>query len=162
MISCLSFFLLQRGIGAGAVGSSVSLISPAEDKAHSKIVQSLGVTFHKILLDGRLLASSQERTNLASKILAADEMKRQTDSSNNWFLEKAKEAELELDDDLMEKESNRPEKEQQQLLEAKRARVKLSQLLNEPMKKQKFGKFLSTNSEAVQNGLSKTLLKRAA
>ena len=144
------------------MGSSLSLISPAEDKAHSKIVQSLGVTFHKILLDGRLLSSSQERTNLASKIIAADEMQQKTNSSNNWFLEKAKEAELELDDDLMEDESNRPEKEQQQLLEAKKARVRLAQLLNEPMTKQKFGKFLSTNSEAVQNGLTKTLLKRAA
>ena len=144
------------------MGSSLSLISPAEDKAHSKIVQSLGVTFYKILLDGRLLTSSQERTNLASKIIAAEEMQQKANSSNKWFLEKAKEAELELDDDLMEDEINRPEKEQQQLLEAKRARVRLTQLLNEPMKKQKFGKFLSTNSEATQNGLFKTLLKRAA
>lgn len=144
------------------MGSSLSLISPAEDKAHSKIVQALGVAFHKVLLDGRLLTSSQERTNLASKIISSEEMQQKTNSNNRWFLEKAKEAELELDDDLMEDESNRPEKEQQQLLEAKRARIKLSQLLNEPMKKQKFGKFLSTNSEAAQNGLSKTLLKRAS
>ncbi|KAL3905570.1 MAG: hypothetical protein SGILL_009624, partial [Bacillariaceae sp.] len=150
-----------RGIGAGAVGSSLSLISPAEDKAHSKIVQSLGVAFHKVLLDGRLLTSSQERTNLASKIFSADEMQQKTNSSNRWFLEKAKEAELELDDNLMEDESNRSEKEQQQLLEAKKARVRLAQMLAEPMKKQKFGKFLSTHSEAPQNGLSKTLLKRA-
>lgn len=144
------------------MGSSLSLISPAEDKAHSKIVQSLGVAFHKVLLDGRLLTSSQERTNLASKIFSADEMQQKTNSSNRWFLEKAKEAELELDDNLMEDESNRSEKEQQQLLEAKKARVRLAQMLAEPMKKQKFGKFLSTHSEAPQNGLSKTLLKRAA
>jgi hypothetical protein len=122
----------------------------------------LGVAFHKVLLDGRLLTSAQERTNLASKIIAAEEMQQKTNSSNRWFLEKAKEAELDLDDDLMEDESNRSEKEQQQLLGAKKARVRLAQLLKEPMKKQKFGKFLSTNSEAAQNGLSKTLLKRAA
>lgn len=149
-------------MGEGAVGSCLSLIAPAEDKAHSKIAASLGVSFHKVLLDGRLLSSAQERTNLASKIISVDEMQQKFNSHNRWFLEKAKEAELDLDDDLMEEESNRSEQEQQQVLEAKRARVRLSQLLAEPMKKQKFGKFLSTNSEAIQNGLNQSLLKRAA
>jgi hypothetical protein len=135
------------------------LIAPAEDKAHGKIAESLGVSFHKVLLDGRLLSSSQERLNLTSKIITVQEMNQKSSSHNRWFAEKAKEAELDLDDDLLEDESNRTEHEMQQFLEAKRARVRLSQLLAEPMKKQKFGKFLSTNSEAVQNGLNKSILK---
>ncbi|KAG7359102.1 DEAD/DEAH box helicase domain protein [Nitzschia inconspicua] len=148
-----------RGMGEGAVGSSISLVAPAEDKAHRKIVESLGVTFIKVLLDGRLLAASQERTNLASKIISADEMQQKANSHNRWFLEKAKEAELDLDEGLLEDDNNRSEQERQQLLEAKRARVRLSQLLAEPMKKQKFGKFLSTNSEAISKGLGQMSTK---
>jgi hypothetical protein len=140
-------------MGEGAVGSSLSLIAPAEDKAHSKIAASLSIPFDKVLLDGRLLDSSQERVSLASKIYAVGEMQQKTNSHNRWFLEMAKEADVDLDDGMMEDESDRPEKEQQQILEAKRARAKLSRLLQEPMKTQKFGKFLSTNSAALQNQL---------
>jgi hypothetical protein len=144
------------------VGCSLALVAPAEDKAHSKISESLGVTFHKVLLDGRLLSSSQERTNLASKIITVDEMQQKANSHNRWFVEKAKEADLDLDDDLMEDESNRSDLERQQFAEAKRARVRLSQLLAEPMKKQKYGKFLSTNSEAIESGLGQSRLNTKA
>lgn len=148
-----------RGMGEGAVGSSLSLIAPAEDKAHSKIAASLSVPFNKVLLDGRLLTHSQERVSLASKIFVAGEMEQKTNSHNRWFLEMAKVADLDLDDDMMEDETNRPELEHQQILEAKRARVKLAILLQEPMKTQKFGKFLSTNSAALQNQLKQSMEK---
>ena len=144
-------------MGDGAVGSSLSLIAPAEDKAHSKIASSLSTPFNKVLLDGRLLTSSQERVSLASKIYIASEMEQKTKSHNKWFLDMAKEADLDLDDNMMEDENDRPEKEQQQLLEAKRARVKLAKLLSEPMKTQKYGKFLSTNSAALQNQLKQSV-----
>jgi ATP-dependent RNA helicase DDX24/MAK5 len=140
-------------MGAGAVGSSISLIAPAEDKAHSRIASAVNVVFNKVLLDGRLLASSQERTNLASKIISVDEMQQKMSSHNRWFSEKAKEADLDLDEDLVEDESNLTAKLQQQILEAKRAKSRLQQLLAEPMKTQRYGKFLSTNSAAVQNQL---------
>ena len=146
-------------MGAGAVGSSLSLIAPAEDKAHSKIAASLSVPFNKVLLDGRLLTSSQERVSLASKIFVAGEMEQKTNSHNRWFLEMAKVADLDLDDDMMEDETNLPEKEHQQIIEAKRARTKLAILLQETMKTQKFGKFLSTNSAALQNQLKQSIEK---
>merc|ERR1712070_111522 len=148
-----------RGVGEGAVGSSLSLIAPAEDKAHSKIAASLSVPFNKVLLDGRLLTSSQERVSLASKIYVVSEMEQKTNSHNKWFTDMAKEADIDLDESMMEDESNRPEKEQQQLLEAKRARKNLSRLLQEPMTTQKFGKFLSTNSAALQNQLKQVSKK---
>lgn len=148
-----------RGMGAGAVGSSLSLIAPAEDKAHIKIMESLSVPFHKVLLDGRLLTSSQERVSLASKIYTAGEMEQKTNSHNRWFQEMAKVADLDLDDDMMEDENNRSEKERLSLLEAKRARGQLARLLKEPMRTQKFGKFLSTNSAALQNQLKQPLSK---
>jgi len=152
-------FFLQRGIGKEAIGSSLSLIAPAEDKAHAKIAASIGIPFNKVLLDGRLLTSSQERASLASKIYVASEMEQKTNSHNKWFHDMAKEADLDLDDDMIEDETNRPEKELQQIVEAKRARVKLSTLLQVTMTTQKFGKFLSTNSAAMQNQLKQSLIK---
>jgi len=145
-----------RGMGEGAIGSSLSLIAPAEDKAHFMIAASLSVPFKKVLLDGRLLTSSQERVSLASKIYIVSEMEQKTNSHNRWFLEMAKKADLDLDDGMMEDENDRPEKEHQQILEAKRARAKLPMLLQEPMVTQKFGKFLSTNSAALQNQLKQS------
>eukprot|EP00529_Nitzschia_sp_RCC80_P017209 CAMPEP_0113465596 /NCGR_PEP_ID=MMETSP0014_2-20120614/13824_1 /TAXON_ID=2857 /ORGANISM="Nitzschia sp." /LENGTH=845 /DNA_ID=CAMNT_0000357765 /DNA_START=11 /DNA_END=2545 /DNA_ORIENTATION=+ /assembly_acc=CAM_ASM_000159 len=101
-----------RGMGEGAKGSSLSLVAPAEDKAHGKIAESANVTFSKVMLDGRLLTAAQERTNLASKIIEAAEMENKANSSNRWFAEKAKEADLDLDDGLIEDESQWSEKEQ--------------------------------------------------
>ena len=141
---------MQRGIGAGAVGSSLSLVAPAEDKAQSKLSEALGVSFSKALLDGRLLTASQERVNLASKIIAAAEIEQKINSHNRWFLEKAKETDLMLDDDILETDDNRTEKEQAQLKEARKAKEKLHELLRQPMKTQRFGKFLSTNTAAMQ------------
>jgi hypothetical protein len=136
-------------MGEGAVGTSLSLISPAEDKSHAKIVEALEVTFSKVFLDGRLMTPAQERTNLASKIFLAGELTNKTQSSNRWFLDAAKEADLDLDDDLLEDESNMSEKDQLQLKEVRKAKVHLAQLLSEPMKIQRFGKFVSTNSKFV-------------
>jgi hypothetical protein len=98
------------------------LISPAEDNSHAKTAESLQVTFSKVFLDGRLMTSAQERTNLA------------------------KEADLEIDDDLLEGGSNMSQKGQLRLKEVRKAKVHLDQLLSEPMKTQRFSKFLSTNS----------------
>jgi uncharacterized protein YdeI (BOF family) len=137
-------------MGEGAVGTSLSLISPAEDKSHAKIVEALQVTFSKVLLDGRLMTFAQERTNLASKIFLAGEVMQRTQSKNRWFLDAAKEADLEIDDDLLEDESNMSEKDQLQMKEVRKSKIQLDQLLSEPMKIQKFGKFLTTNSAVLQ------------
>lgn len=144
------FNLLQRGIGEGATGTSLSLVSPAEDKSHSKIVEALKVSFVKVMLDGRLMTDAQERTNLASKIFMASELEQKMNSQNRWFLDAAKEADLDLDDDLVEDESNMSRKDQMLVKEAERAKVLLQSLLSEPMKTQRFGKFLSTNSAVMQ------------
>jgi hypothetical protein len=138
-------------MGKGAVGSSLSLISPAEDKAHSKILEAAQVKFAKVLLDGRLMTAAQERVNLASRIVSSADVEQRTNASNNWFLEQAKAADLQLDDDLIEDDSNRHEREQVQLKEAKKAKIQLRQLLAQPMKTQRFGKFLSTNSAVMQD-----------
>lgn len=149
-------------MGEGAVGTSVSLISPAEDKSHSKIVESIKVNFSKVVLDGRLMTAAQERTSLASKIFVAGEIDQRTQSKNRWFLEAAKEADLELDDNLVEDESNRSEKDQLLLKDAQRAKARLEVLLSEPMRAQRFGKFLSTNSAAMQAEIKPLKAKSSA
>ena len=126
------------------------MVSPAEDKSHAKIVEALNVSFLKVMLDGRLMTDSQERTNLASKIFMASELEQKMNSRNKWFMDAAKEADLEIDDNLVEDESNMSRKEQLLIKEAARAKVMLQSLLSEPMKTQRFGKFLSTNSALMQ------------
>jgi len=135
-------------MGLGAKGVSLSLIAPAEEKSHGKIVRALqGAKFSKILLDGRLLSSAQERVNLASKVVVAAQKEHQIQSQNQWFLEKAKEADLELDEDLLEEDSANAA-DRNDIRQAQAARVRLAQLLTEPMTTQRFGKFLSTHSAA--------------
>jgi hypothetical protein len=129
-------------------------VSPAEDKSHSKIVEALNVSFSKVILDGRLMTGAQERTNLASKIVMAAELEQKMNSQNNWFLNAAKEADLEIDDDLVEDESNMALKDHLLIKEAARAKVILQSLLSEPMKTQRFGKFLSTNSAVMQTEIA--------
>jgi hypothetical protein len=148
-------------MGKGAVGVSLSLIAPAEDKAHSKILQALQVNFSKILLDGRLLSSAQERVNLASKVVVAADKEHKIQSHNQWFREKAEEAELELDEDMLEDDHDLPEVEESERREAQKARTRLVQLLAEPMTTQRFGKFLSTNSAALQDEIKPLRLAAA-
>ena len=57
------------------------------------------MTFDDVHIDGRLVASAQERANLASKIVAAEDVESKAKKQNQWFLEKAEEAGLELDED---------------------------------------------------------------
>ena len=129
-------------MGAKAVGSSLSLISPAEDKAHRKIVSELNAVFYSVPLDSRLLSAAQERANLASKVVAAEKIESKAKQTNDWFVKNAEEAGLEVDEDALEDGlAGGNQKEQQQLLESQRAKVKLQRLLAEPMVAQRFGKF---------------------
>lgn len=136
-------------MGEKAVGSSLSLISPAEDKAHRKITSELSAVFYRVKLDSRLLAAAQERANLASKIIAAEKVESKAQLDNQWYLRSAEEAGLEVDSDLLEDGlAGGNLKQQQQLREAQRAKGLLKRLLAEPMVKQRYGKFLSSNTAA--------------
>jgi len=138
-----------RGMGETAVGSSLSLVAPAEEKAHSKICEALGSKrlFENGSLDGRLLTSAQERVSLASKIVTCDNEETKTQKQNKWFQQAAEEAGLDLDEDLLDDGlAGGNERERQQLHQAKAARAQLRELLAIPMQTQRFGKFLSVNS----------------
>lgn len=124
-------------------------MSPAEDKVHASIAQALNTAFSHVKLDGRLLSNAQERTNLASKIVNSEQVEAKAKKSNQWFLDKAEEAGLDLDDDLLDEGlAGGNQRDRQQLRESNKAKMMLRQLLSQPMQTQRYGKFLSRNSAA--------------
>lgn len=136
-------------MGERAVGTSISLVAPGEDKAHRKISSSLNASFENVQLDGRLLTSAQQRANLASKIVVAEDAEKKTQKSNKWFKDAAADAGLEIDDDLLDDGlAGGDDRQRQKLLESRKAKVQLRKLLAEPMVTQRFGKFLSHNDAA--------------
>jgi hypothetical protein len=138
----------------------LSLVAPDEDRFHSAMVDKLNVNFENINIDGRLLSSAQERVNLASKIFTVDEKQTKTKRQNQWFEETAAQADITLDenclDDGIDVDLRRHTSE---LRECENAKIRLQQLLAQPMQTQKFGKFLSTNSAAF-NDVSDQLVVR--
>lgn len=105
-------------------------------------------------MDGRLLAAAQERANLAAKVVECDEVETKAQKSNKWFQEAAEEAGLDLDDDMIDEGlAGGDQRDQHKLREAKAARARLRQLLAQPMQTQRFGKFLSSNSAATEQGV---------
>mmetsp|Transcript_10147 Transcript_10147/g.15202 ORF Transcript_10147/g.15202 Transcript_10147/m.15202 type:complete len:949 (+) Transcript_10147:121-2967(+) len=135
-----------RGVGKSAVGWSVSLISAREEKNHQRICQRISGKKHfdTAPMDGRLMSAAQERVNLASKIVACTDSESKTKKSNQWFIDAAKDADLDLDEHMLDVGlAGGNNKERQSLLEAKQARQQLQILLSRPMRKQSYGKFLS-------------------
>jgi ATP-dependent RNA helicase DDX24/MAK5 len=143
---------LQRGVGEGAVGCSLSLIASGEDKFYSKIVNALKIKFTTVPMDGRLLAAAQERVNLATKVAASEDAERKATRDNQWFREQAEEAGLDVDDDMLEEAgvTGDVKRDRARQSEAASARQRLRDLLAQPIQTQRFGKFLSTNSAATQ------------
>jgi len=142
-----------RGMGEKAVGSSLSLVSAAEERAQENICEALGSKrlFENGSIDGRLLTLAQERVSLASKIVTCDSEETKTQKQNKWYEQAAEEAGLDLDEDLLEDGlAGGDERERQKLHQAKAARAQLRAMLAVPMQTQRFGKFLSVNS-AVHN-----------
>ena len=139
---------LQRGVGEKAVGTSISLVAPAEEREHQKIceaVQGSGSrSLEQVHIDGRLLNEAQERVALATKIVSCNDVESQATRKNKWLQDAAKDAGLDVDEDMMEGGLlDGDQRDRQRFLEAKRAKAELRHLLAKPMRKQHFGKFLS-------------------
>ena len=159
--------LLQRGVGDGAVGCSLSLVGPSEDRFHTKIVHALKVKFAPVPMDGRLLAAAQERVNLATKVAESEDMERKATRDLQWFQEQAAEAGIDIDDDHMLDEvangvTGDLKRDRARQSEAASAKHRLRILLAQPMQTQRFGKFLSTNSAAAQLILAKPITAGAS
>ena len=136
-----------RGVGETAFGSSISLVSAAEEKSQRAIGQAIDSDtkeFKRIPLDGQLLSAAQERTNLAARIVECESIESKASKQNKWFAKAAEDAGLDLDEDLLEGGlMDGDHRDRQRLAEAQKGRQRLKQLLAVPMRKQNFGKFLS-------------------
>lgn len=136
-----------RGVGETAFGSSVSLVSAAEEKAQRAIcnaVDSETKEFKPLPLDGQLLSATHERTNLAARIVECESIESKASKQNEWFAKAAEDAGLDLDEDLLDGGlTDGDHRDRQRLAEARKGRQRLKQLLAVPMRKQQFGKFLS-------------------
>ena len=144
-------FRLQRGMGKDAVGCSLSLVSPDEDKFHSAITRTFNIEFDPVLLDGRLLKSAQERVNLACKVVIAEGKQSKAQRENQWFKDNAGAAGIEMDESCIDETTEALSSSEKTSRESRIAKGQLQRLLSQPMQTQKFGKFLSTNSALGQN-----------
>jgi hypothetical protein len=149
--ACWGWTYLQRGVGDLAVGCSVSLISSAEDKFYKALTKKTGICLDKLNLDSRILAVAQERVNLASKIAGVADEDRKRHRDNQWFIDHAAEAGLEIDDDLLDNGEQMDKRQQAKRSGMDTAKQQLRTMLSEPMRVQRFGKFLSTNLSATQS-----------
>jgi len=139
-------FFSQRGVGEKAVGTSISLVAPAEEREHQKICEAVkgSKSLEQVHIDGRLLNEAQARVALATKIVSCNDVETQVSRKNKWLQDAAKEAGLDVDEDMMEGGLlDGDQRDRQRFLEAKRAKGELRQLLTKPMRVQHFGKFLS-------------------
>ena len=125
-----------------------------EDKVQANICKTLKLKFQDLLMDGRLLREAQERANLASKVVQSEDAERQIQRRNQWFKETADDAELEMDDLLVEEGDGASSRDRNTIRQAAAARQRLTSLLKQPLQTQRFGKFLSTNSAARQPAIA--------
>eukprot|EP00814_Leptocylindrus_danicus_P021834 CAMPEP_0116043884 /NCGR_PEP_ID=MMETSP0321-20121206/26684_1 /TAXON_ID=163516 /ORGANISM="Leptocylindrus danicus var. danicus, Strain B650" /LENGTH=233 /DNA_ID=CAMNT_0003524903 /DNA_START=247 /DNA_END=948 /DNA_ORIENTATION=+ len=134
-----------RGVGEQAVGNSVSLVSPAEEKKHMTCCVAVGRKgFEDAGIDGKLLSSAQERVSLAAKIVSLEEAEFRIGQNNSWYKKAAEEAGLDLDESLLDDGvSGRTMQDLRRQGEARKSRDRLRALLAQPMRRQNFGKFLS-------------------
>jgi hypothetical protein len=149
---------MQRGIGDGAVGCSLSLVASGEDQFHNRITKALNVPFANVPIDGRFLRLAQERVNLACKVALADDSDRKKQRDQQWFIDQANQAGLEVDDDLLEndltgddqRKGSTTARHKARHNEARIARLRLQELLKQPIQTQRYGKFLSTITRQQQ------------
>eukprot|EP00804_Cyclotella_cryptica_P004014 CCRYP_013914-RB/>CCRYP_013914-RB protein AED:0.12 eAED:0.12 QI:83/0.83/0.85/1/0.83/0.71/7/958/1037 len=137
-----------RGVGDKAVGVSISLVAPAEEKEHRKICEAVRGAGERSLetinIDARLLSEAQARVSLATKIVICNDVESQASKKNKWLQDTAHQAGLEVDEDMLESGlQDGDQRDRQRFIESKRAKAELQQLLQTPMRTQHFGKFLS-------------------
>jgi putative cell wall-binding protein len=123
----------------------------------NSISKALEVTFAPWTIDARMLHRAQERVNLASKVVAMTDKEQQTQRRNEWFRVQAEAAGFDITDEVLndmdftrsnDAQYNNRVKSQTQ--EAKKAAMKLSQLLLEPLHVRRYGKFVSTSSTVMK------------
>ena len=79
--------------------------------------------------------------SLANKVFTCQDAESQTSKKNKWLQDTAHEAGLEIDNDMLESSLlDGDQRDRQRFIESKRAKAELKQLLQQPMRTQRYGK----------------------
>ena len=128
-----------RTARANASGTAVSVVSPEDRPFHDSVYAALGVkSFPNVKIDLQILPLLRERVSIAKKIFTQSFVISQSSKEKNWLQQNAEEADLELDDYLMEEIDNKGEAQQNDAKSKKnleKLKAKLNHLLNTPLEK---------------------------
>lgn len=150
-----------RTARANRNGLSFSLVAPRDEKMHAEVCRALlsGQTAEEdeeeeeregkeeeqrqplsmttFPVDLRELNGARERVHLAGKIVGHEQEAGRQQASQSWFLKRAREADLELDADLLEETEAGTEKERQRARQMELDRQRLDELLSAPLVQQR-------------------------
>ncbi len=146
----LEVFIHRAGRTARAqrAGLSFSLVSPRDERTHADVGRLLeashgdgdggGESKNKGMaqfpVDLQELNAVRERVGLAGRIVGFEQEEGRKQAGQAWFLKSARDADLELDEELLEEVAGRgSEKERQRALQVARDRERLAELLRQPL-----------------------------
>ena len=150
-----------RTARANRKGLSFSLVAPRDENMHAEVCRTLlsaptteegeeveeeGVgeegqgqqlSMTTFPVDLQELNGARERVHLAGKIVGYEQEAGKQQASQSWFLKRAREADLELDEDLLEETEAGTEKERQRARQMGLDRQRLNELLLAPLVQQR-------------------------
>ncbi|TMW66540.1 hypothetical protein Poli38472_004305 [Pythium oligandrum] len=167
-----------RTARANKEGLSISLVSPADSKYHAQICKMLQrpTGLSDFPFDHRFLPTIDERLRLAKGINDHENVTSKAKSEETWFSQMAKEADLDLDDNLLSEIQSKKDKgasrkgKNGESVES--MRMELSRLLTEPLRPigsvrkfrqlyQEIGSELTTDGEYRKRNASDDLVSKS-
>jgi superfamily II DNA/RNA helicase len=142
----LEVFVHRAGRTARAQreGLSFALVAPRDERMHADVGRLLeggggggggggGMMMSQFPVDLQELNAVRERVGLAGRIVGFEQEVGRKQASQSWFLKSARDADLELDEELLEEANAGTEKDRQRALQVARDRERLAELLRQPV-----------------------------
>jgi len=134
--------------GVEGVGTSISLVSSRDQERHSALVNG-HFSVADLNPNSLLLKQCMTRVALAAKIVAHDAASNSRMKEESWYVKAANEAHLVLDHDPGVHTTHTANNHNHKAIQIQKAKQQLKQLLKEPIRAQRHGKFLSTAAAAA-------------
>ena len=126
-----------RTARANQKGVSISMVAPDDSPFHMSICKTIGIEAMDIYsVDSGVVQTLRKRTVLAKKIFTQSFVNSQKLKDSSWVTQNATEADLELDDYMIDEEGTKNAQDVQSKLskkELERARFELKQMLDTPV-----------------------------
>jgi ATP-dependent RNA helicase DDX24/MAK5 len=145
-----------RTARANREGLSFSMVAPRDEKFHDEVCRALfasstsqrpedpkeasggsGAGILPFPVDLQELNATRERVHLAGKIVGHEQETGRQQATQSWFLKRAREADLDLDEELLNEKEHGTEKERQRSRQMEMDRKRLNELLSQPMGQQR-------------------------